>query len=293
MTILLSDDVANATSFHTSFIDFFHSYVKLFLNSFGLQQSSTQTSRATSHLQALTQCYTSATEVLQIIIKDFTSTAILRYGQDSTIIMSAYAAVFLLKLLRSSSTLSELHKGVTDQIYTIIRQTAEAYQASPILPEDHMKPNTHARFLRNLVTNDIMRVRQEQQRAAAQAERERAHAAAAAASVENSLSPPLEPRIHPGQQHQSQYGTYAQYQPHTAPIPQQQLMPQTPTQMGPPPTYGYSQPNGMLSNQPQMRQMMESPYSSVRVEQKFGPNSNGHYSGLSPSSDSDANYWRS
>ncbi len=74
-----------------------------------------QSSRTTPSVQALSACYTSAKDNLQIVSHDFASMSMLvshfphfcrdwmlilyqRYGQDSITVMTAYAAVFLLKV---------------------------------------------------------------------------------------------------------------------------------------------------------------------------------------------------
>lgn len=76
-----------------------------------------QSSRTTPSVQALSACYTSAKENLHIVSDDFASMSMLvshfphyigcldytftlyqRYGQDSITVMTAYAAVFLLKV---------------------------------------------------------------------------------------------------------------------------------------------------------------------------------------------------
>jgi hypothetical protein len=123
---------ANGENFHMSFLSFFRLHVRLFLNSFGIQAAMSsvsfrsplssdpktdreQTSRTTPSVQALSACYTSAKENLHIVSNDFASMSMLvsrsplfcrdhmltfyqRYGQDSITVMTAYSAVFLLKV---------------------------------------------------------------------------------------------------------------------------------------------------------------------------------------------------
>jgi hypothetical protein len=83
----------------------------------------------------------------------------LRYGQDSITVMSAYAAVFLLKLLNSSNTSSGLPEGAAHEVHELISKTADAYFDASL-----NSPSTsavfHARFLRNLVNNDVFKARE-------------------------------------------------------------------------------------------------------------------------------------
>lgn len=151
---------AGGSSFHISFLSYFRLYVRLFLNSFGIQNSISSTSHANPSVQALSVCYTSAIDSLRIVSKDFASLNLLRYGQETIIIMSAYSAVFLLKLLRSSSTLPQLHEGAAHEIHTAITQTADAFQEAASLSPTSTSSAVHSRFLRNLVANnDIFKSR--------------------------------------------------------------------------------------------------------------------------------------
>lgn len=92
---------ASGQSFHHAFLNFFRLYVRLFLNSLGVQPYLRKCSGLAPSPTALSACYTSALENLQIITNDFAAMSVLPYGQDSITIMSAYCAVFLLKV-RSS-----------------------------------------------------------------------------------------------------------------------------------------------------------------------------------------------
>jgi hypothetical protein len=89
---------ASGQSFHHAFLNFFRLYVRLFLNSLGVQPYLRKCSGLAPSSTALSACYTSALENLQIITKDFAAMSVLPYGQDSITIMSAYCAVFLLKV---------------------------------------------------------------------------------------------------------------------------------------------------------------------------------------------------
>jgi len=152
---------ANGESFHMSFLSFFRLHVRLFLNSFGIQAAMSPSSRTTPSVQALSACYTSAKENMHIVSHDFASMSMLRYGQDSITVMTAYSAVFLLKLLRSSKTLAELHEGATGEIHAIISKTADAYEEASHLSPACTGAAYHARFLRELIAQDIFRSQQQ------------------------------------------------------------------------------------------------------------------------------------
>ncbi|KAJ7135045.1 fungal-specific transcription factor domain-containing protein [Mycena crocata] len=150
---------AGGESFHFSFLSLFRLHVRLFLNSFGIQASMSPSSRASPSLQALSACCTSALDGLRIVSKDFPSMSMLRYTQDSITVMSAYAAVFLLKLLRSSNTLAQLHEGTAHEIHSLISKTADAYYEASLLSPASTSPAYHSRFLRSLLANDIFKTR--------------------------------------------------------------------------------------------------------------------------------------
>ncbi|KAJ7098180.1 fungal-specific transcription factor domain-containing protein [Mycena belliarum] len=150
---------AGGESFHLSFLSLFRLHVRLFLNSFGIQDSMSPSSRASPSLQALSACCTSALDGLRIVSKDFPSMSMLRYGQDSITVMSAYSAVFLLKLLRSSSTLAQLNEGTAHEIHTLISKTADAYYDASVLSPASTSAAYHSRFLRSLLANDIFKTR--------------------------------------------------------------------------------------------------------------------------------------
>ncbi|PPQ90137.1 hypothetical protein CVT25_012306 [Psilocybe cyanescens] len=147
--------------FHHSFLTFFRLHVRLFLNSFGLQPSMVPGSSHPLSVQALSACLQSAMESLKIVSQDFHDIHVLRYGQDSITVMTAYSAVFLLKLLRISHIGHQLGADVANDIHTLISKTADSYQEassnsnSPVsIPASY-----HARFLRSLVANDIFKSR--------------------------------------------------------------------------------------------------------------------------------------
>ncbi|KAJ6455859.1 fungal-specific transcription factor domain-containing protein [Mycena sanguinolenta] len=150
---------AGGESFHFSFLSLFRLHVRLFLNSFGIQDSLSPSSRASPSLQALSACCTSALDGLRIVSKDFPSMSMLRYGQDSITVMCAYSAVFLLKLLRSSNTLAQLHEGTAHEIHSLISKTADAYYDASVLSPASTSAAYHARFLRSLLSNDIFKTR--------------------------------------------------------------------------------------------------------------------------------------
>ncbi|KAJ1309932.1 hypothetical protein OPQ81_006691 [Rhizoctonia solani] len=156
---------AGGQMFHFSMLTFFRLHVRLFLNSFGLQSSMASSTRASASLHALSACYTSAVQSLQIVTNDFAPVGMLRYGQDSITVMTAYSAVFLLKLLRRpqnvtdlhlTPTLSDLDEGAsTQKIYDLISSTADAYQEAAIHASSSGSAAYHARFLRSLVAKDM------------------------------------------------------------------------------------------------------------------------------------------
>ncbi|KAI0807033.1 fungal-specific transcription factor domain-containing protein [Fomes fomentarius] len=153
-----------ADPFHTHFLLFFQSHVRTFLNTFGLNLMKVETSRTMPNMEAVRQCFQSARTSLQIVSKDFAGTHVLRYGQESITVMSAYAAIVLLKLLRNPSTMIQLRENAED-IHAIINRTADAYQnASHVTGSELDSAAYHARFLRRLTVMDQERARQQPER---------------------------------------------------------------------------------------------------------------------------------
>ncbi|KAI0710432.1 fungal-specific transcription factor domain-containing protein [Cerioporus squamosus] len=146
--------------FHVSFLSFFQSHVRLFLNTFGLNPKM-EMGRSPSSSEAVHQCFKSARTNLSIVSKDFAGTHVLRYGQESITVMSAYAAIVLLRLLRNPSAIAQLGVGA-GEIYSIVNKAADAYEgAGHVTGSAVDSAACHARFLRRLVSMDQERARQQ------------------------------------------------------------------------------------------------------------------------------------
>ncbi|KAJ8078494.1 hypothetical protein PM082_012776 [Marasmius tenuissimus] len=152
---------AGGETFHFAFLSLFRLYIRLFTNSFGVEDVSATPRHAnlTVCIQATPTCYTSAIDALKILSKDFKSMCILRYGQDTVTMMSAYAAVFLLKLLRNPATAPQLPECAREEVHSVISQTAAAYDEASAMSPASSSAATHARFLRHLITHDNLRSR--------------------------------------------------------------------------------------------------------------------------------------
>lgn len=152
---------AGGEKFHFSFLTFFRLYVRLFLNSFGIQASMLPGSHQPPSLQAFSTCCTSALDSLRIISQEFTEMHVLHYGQETITVMTAYSAVFLLKLLRSPNTSDEFNSETMSEIHALITQTADAYQEASCSSNSPVSISAayHSRFLRHLVHKDIFKAR--------------------------------------------------------------------------------------------------------------------------------------
>ncbi|KAF9232013.1 hypothetical protein BU15DRAFT_67851 [Melanogaster broomeanus] len=105
----------------------------LFLNSFGVQADAIPENRTNSHVRALSACFENALSVLQIASKEFRDLGVLRYGQETTSVMTAYSAIILLQ--------SELPEGAAREIHATIIRTAEAYnEAAHFSPHLRLQP---------------------------------------------------------------------------------------------------------------------------------------------------------
>ncbi|RPD79725.1 hypothetical protein L226DRAFT_178781 [Lentinus tigrinus ALCF2SS1-7] len=148
-----------ADPFHVSFLLFFQSHVRLFLNTFGLNSKIEMGSRSPSSSEAVRQCFKSARTNLSIVSKDFAGTHVLRYGQESITVMSAYAAIVLLRLLRNPSAIVQLGMSA-EEIYSIVNKAADAYEGAGHVTGSAVDSAAyHARFLRRLVSMDQERAR--------------------------------------------------------------------------------------------------------------------------------------
>ncbi|KAI6038957.1 hypothetical protein EDC04DRAFT_2868101 [Pisolithus marmoratus] len=90
--------VSNGEPFHFCFLSFFQQYTSLFLNSFGVRDSVPQANRTNHHSRAVSACFEHAMSVLRIASKDFKELGVLQYGQETATVMTAYAAIFLLRV---------------------------------------------------------------------------------------------------------------------------------------------------------------------------------------------------
>lgn len=100
------------------------------------------------------------------------------YGQETITVMTAYSAVFLLKvwmeklwffcdlmklfqLLRSPNTSDEFNSDTMSEIHALITQTADAYEEASCSPHSPVSISAayHSRFLRHLVHKDIFKSR--------------------------------------------------------------------------------------------------------------------------------------
>lgn len=251
---------ANGLPFHYAFLAFFRLHVRLFLNSLGLQSSSTPLGRTSPSLQSLSICYTSAIQSLELITRSFAPWGLLRYGQDSMTVMSAYSAVFLIKLLRRTAMLSELATTASRDIHDLISQTADVYQEAALLAVSSSSAAYHARFLRALVAKDAESkiMRQVSQRNSGQSSRNSPDQMDEDTSPSRGTQSVYSP-VHPHNGHSNQAGTssqatspqYATFPataiPHSLPPPLAQMSPtetKPPLMYRPPPHHMHPQTNG-------------------------------------------------
>ncbi|KAI0075803.1 hypothetical protein K474DRAFT_1663798 [Panus rudis PR-1116 ss-1] len=171
-----------AENFHHAFIRFFWLYCRVFLNSFGLRQAIFTSKQVPFDQKILDICYSSALEHLQSVTENFAQMNMLRYGQETITVMSAYCAVYLMRLLRSANTRSNLPASAKDEIYSVIARVADAY--SEISEPSSSTASHHASFLRSLVYVDYHRAEQMDH------ERERSSAIATDRAVSGTFSSP-------------------------------------------------------------------------------------------------------
>jgi len=182
--------------------------------------------------------------------------SMLRYSQDSITVMSAYAAVFLLKLLRSSNTLAQLHEGTAHEIHTLISKTADAYYDASVLSPASTSAAYHSRFLRSLLANDIFKARR--------------------GDAERYESMPIDPRLQAGTP------TTSMYTPQATPHDQTFQFPVSPTNNIPP-----SQPEEYSAEPPARNIASAAPMTGANyTPEGYVPSIPHHASEL------DAHYWK-
>ncbi|KAG8997533.1 hypothetical protein FRB94_007626 [Tulasnella sp. JGI-2019a] len=121
------------TEFHVNFLRLFKLHVRLFLNSLGLDNSPKAYQPGPKNElndTALALCYTSAQDSLEVVTR-FKNMGSLRYGQDVLAVMAAYAALFLLRLLRRAGDSYNDYLKPED-VYDSIEKTADAFKESNV-----------------------------------------------------------------------------------------------------------------------------------------------------------------
>ncbi|THH27633.1 hypothetical protein EUX98_g6558 [Antrodiella citrinella] len=158
---------AGGENFHIAFIRLFWLYLRLFLNSFGVQRAmaSPPSSQPPVNIDALQMCFRSAVEHLQSVVDDFAAMSTLRYGQETITVMTAYCSVFLLKLLRNPNTSPHLPPNAVGDVHKYVLRTAEAHDSgSSDTSSASSSAEHHARFLRGLIIIDIHHENREKER---------------------------------------------------------------------------------------------------------------------------------
>ncbi|KAL3419510.1 fungal specific transcription factor domain-containing protein [Phlyctema vagabunda] len=128
-------------------IRFYGTHLRLLLNSYSLQNSLQASKNGTPiSKQAVWTCYSAAIDMLKQISDRFGPLKLLYFAQDSVHVMTAYSAVFLIKLLLSlPSHLS--HEFETSSIEAI-RKTAQTFESQCATQKTGCA--LQARFLNNV-----------------------------------------------------------------------------------------------------------------------------------------------
>ncbi|KAG8944875.1 hypothetical protein FRC04_001408 [Tulasnella sp. 424] len=250
----LEMQTAGGGEFHDFILRFFRLHVRLFLNSLGLTASSNQAG-STFSLQSLTLCYTSAKETLEIVTH-FSRLGVLKFGQDVITVMSAYAAIFLLKLLRRTGRHSSAGLNPED-VHSLIKQTARAFYVAGDSGSPSTSAKAHARFMNSLVDNKTLQVHaSESQLGSEHVPRE--------GLPRQPMALPSQPEaVHMYSTRQQQQQQQQQQQTVASPAStmgsQTQLGPYGPGSAGTPPTHPENlnmTTNAMIAQQQQQQQMM-------------------------------------
>ncbi|KAG9018912.1 hypothetical protein FRB90_008303 [Tulasnella sp. 427] len=178
---------AGGTEFHCLMLHFFRMHVRLFLNSLGLTQRDKTNPGFTAAgypISAGSLCYSAATESLAIIER-FKDMKVLQYVQDVFTTMSAYAAIFMLRLVRDYG-FDNTHGYNVNVIHDSIRRAADAFLNGGA-PQQAVGIK-HGQFMATLIEQDIHERTQRSQSAAPQS-----HSGPVSAHTTGVMPPPPGP----------------------------------------------------------------------------------------------------
>ncbi|KAK4050348.1 hypothetical protein OIO90_005141 [Microbotryomycetes sp. JL221] len=128
---------------------FYHSYYRLFLLSFAVQEGRERPDKGIDLPSYCVMCFESASTMIGIARDFLGPNGLLRYSLDSTFVYLSYAATFLLKLI--SPTFS--HVIDENAAIRLVRDVAETFERSAV-DETHT-PALYASFLRTLLDNKL------------------------------------------------------------------------------------------------------------------------------------------
>ncbi|KAK4051002.1 hypothetical protein OIV83_003131 [Microbotryomycetes sp. JL201] len=128
---------------------FYHSYYRLFLLSFAVQEGRERPDKGIDLPSYCVLCFESASTMIGIARDFLGPNGMLRYSLDSTFVYLSYAATFLLKLI--SPTFA--HVIDENAAIRLVRDVAETFERSAV--DENHTPALYASFLKTLIDNKL------------------------------------------------------------------------------------------------------------------------------------------
>ncbi|KAJ7660324.1 hypothetical protein DFH06DRAFT_393736 [Mycena polygramma] len=131
-------------------LPFLVAYSRLVMFSVGFQQVYEIGFQATDRI-FFTKCLESATAVVRNLVESLTPTGFMHYSPDGHFFRAAFAAAFLLKLLRPEFS-HMMSNEKESQVYDLIGRLIQTLSSPDIAIDDHHTPKLYARFLARLLS---------------------------------------------------------------------------------------------------------------------------------------------
>ncbi|EJD53417.1 hypothetical protein AURDEDRAFT_180917 [Auricularia subglabra TFB-10046 SS5] len=118
---------AGGQMFHFSVLCLYRLQTRLYLNGIGLDAALNSRDGRLPGVQTISRCYTSGLSALLIVAKELAPIRLLQFTHHLLTLMTAYCAVFLLRLLPIGEVYNEFPQDHSNKTLGMVKQTADAY----------------------------------------------------------------------------------------------------------------------------------------------------------------------